>query len=69
MKIRIVNNWRTTLFGTVLLIVSVVMLLLKFISGGEFIALIPTIVGLLCAPDSMLKRDTGHENRDAGLKS
>jgi len=66
MKIRIVNNWRTTLFGLILLIVSVVMLYLKIISGGEFIALLPTIVGLLCAPDSFLRRDAGHEYRDTG---
>jgi hypothetical protein len=55
MKTRVVKNWKTSLLGLALLILSTMMLYLKVITGGEMIALLPTIVGLLCAPDSLLK--------------
>ena len=55
MKTRVVKNWRTSLLGIILLIVSIVLLSLRIITGGEMIALLPTIVGLILAPDSLLK--------------
>ena len=56
MKTRIVKNWRTTLLGIILFIVSIVLLLFKTLTGGEFIALLPTILGLLFMPDSIFKK-------------
>jgi len=56
MKNRVLCNWRTSLLGIILLVISVVMLYLKILSGSEFIALLPTIAGLLIAPDNILKK-------------
>ncbi|NCA77074.1 MAG: hypothetical protein EOM90_12145 [Alphaproteobacteria bacterium] len=61
MKNRIVKNWRTTLLGLVLLFVAIVLLYLRTLTGGEFIALLPTILGLLFMPDSVFGRRS--ENR------
>ena len=55
MKTRIVKNWRTTLLGTALLIIAIVLLIFKTLTGGEFIALLPTILGLLFMPDTVFK--------------
>ena len=55
MKTRIVKNWRTTLLGTALLIIAIVLLIFKTLTGGEFIALLPTILGLLFVPDTVFK--------------
>ncbi len=55
MKTRIVKNWRTTLLGLFLLAVAIVLLYLRTLTGGEFIALLPTILGLLFMPDSVFK--------------
>jgi hypothetical protein len=55
MKTRVVKNWRTSMLGFVLLIASLTLLYLKILTGGEFIALLPTTIGLLCAPDSLFK--------------
>ena len=57
MKTRVVRNWKTSLLGLTLMIVSVTMLYMKIITGGEMIALLPTILGLLLAPDSLFRRD------------
>lgn len=54
MKTRVVRNWKTTLLGIALLITAVAMLYLDHLTGGEFIALLPTILGLLYLPDSIL---------------
>lgn len=56
MRVRLFRNWKTSLLGLVFLMVSIGALLLKVITGGEFIALLPTIIGLLCVPDSVLGR-------------
>jgi len=55
MKNRIVKNWRTTLLGLVLLAAAIVLLYLRTLTGGEFIALLPTILGLLFMPDSVFR--------------
>lgn len=55
MKTCIVKNWRTTLLGLVLLAVAISLLYLRILTGGEFIALLPTILGLLFVPDSVFK--------------
>ncbi len=57
MKTRVVRNWKTSLLGLMLMIVSITLLYMKVITGGEMIALLPTILGLLLAPDSLFKRD------------
>jgi hypothetical protein len=56
MKSRVITNWKSSLLGIVLLIIAVAMLYLKIITGGEFIALLPTMIGLLCAPDSIFRK-------------
>jgi len=56
MKTRVVTNWKSSLLGIVLLIISVVMLWLRVITGGEFIALLPTTLGLLYVPDSVFRK-------------
>ena len=55
MKTRVVRNWKTSLLGLTLMILSVTLLYMKVITGGEMIALLPTILGLLLAPDSLFK--------------
>ena len=55
MKARLFRNWKTSTLGIIFLLVSIGALLLKAITGGEFVALLPTIIGLLCMPDSILK--------------
>jgi hypothetical protein len=57
MKTRVVRNWKTSLLGLMLMIVSITLLYMKVITGGEMIALLPTILGLLLAPDSLFRRD------------
>jgi len=56
MKKRIISNWRTSLLGFILLATSVSLLYLRIMSGGEFIALLPTILGLLYLPDEVLRK-------------
>jgi Na+-transporting methylmalonyl-CoA/oxaloacetate decarboxylase beta subunit len=56
MKTRVVKNWKTSLLGIILLVVSVILVYLKILTGGEFIALLPTTIGLLCVPDSIFKK-------------
>ena len=55
MKTRIISNWRTTLIGVCLLIASLVLVFLKIITVSEFAAFLPTILGLIYVPDSVLK--------------
>jgi len=55
MKERIVNNWKTTALGIILLILAVVLLFMRIITLGEFSAFFPTILGLLYVRDTVLK--------------
>ena len=55
MKTRLFRNWRTSLLGGALLVIVILLLFLKTNTGGEFIALLPTILGLLYVPDSVFK--------------
>jgi len=55
MKTRILSNWRTSLLGLALLIITIILLFKQIITGGEFIALLPTILGLLYVQDSIFK--------------
>jgi len=57
MKTRILSNWRTSLLGLALLITTIILLFRQIITGGEFIALLPTILGLLYVQDSVFKVD------------
>ena len=54
MKLRLIQSWRTSILGIVLLIVAVVLLFLKHIGFSEFTAFLPTILGLLYVKDSSL---------------
>jgi hypothetical protein len=58
MKTRLIRNWRTTALGILLLVITSVLLFLKILTGGEFIALLPTIIALLLSPDTILKNVT-----------
>ena len=53
MKTRIFSNWRTTLIGLCLLIISLVLVFLKIISFTEFGAFLPTALGLIYVQDSV----------------
>ena|GEM_PF-350295 len=55
MKTRILRNWRTSLLGLALLIITIILLFKQTITGGEFIALLPIILGLLYVQDSVFK--------------
>lgn len=61
MKTRVIRNWKTSLLGIALLIVSVILLFLKLLTGGEFIALLPTIIGLIYLPDTILRKAKQNE--------
>ena len=53
MKTRILRNWRSSLLGLTLLITIIALLILKILTGGEFIALLPTILGLIYVQDTI----------------
>ena len=55
MKDRILNNWKTTGLGIILLILAVVLLFMRIITLGEFSAFFPTILGLIYVRDTVLK--------------
>ena len=59
MKTRIFSNWRTSLLGLFLLVVTIVLLFLKTITLGEFGAFFPTILGLLYVRDTVFKIKDG----------
>ena len=56
MKLRLIQSWRTSILGIVLLIEAIVLLFLRHIGLGEFTAFLPTILGLLYVKDSSLMR-------------
>jgi len=56
MKTRIFRNWRTSLLGGALLVAMIILLSNKIITGGEFLAILPTILGLLYVPDTIFKK-------------
>ena len=53
-KIRVINNYRTTIIGLILLIVGIGGLLLGKIEFGEFSSFIGTIIVLFYVQDSFL---------------
>lgn len=55
MKDRIINNWKTTVLGIILLILAVVLLFMKIITLGEFSSFFPTILGLIYVRDTVLR--------------
>jgi len=55
MKRRLFSNWRTSLVGGALLVAMILLLSNKIITGGEFVAILPTILGLLYVPDTIFK--------------
>ena len=55
MKDRIFNNWKTTVFGLILLVLAVVLLFMRIVTLGEFSAFFPTILGLIYVKDTVLK--------------
>ena len=56
MKTRLFRNWRTSLLGGALLLTMILLLSNKIITGGEFVAILPTILGLLYVPDNIFKK-------------
>ena len=56
MKTRLFHNWRTSLLGGALLVIMIILLSRGIITGGEFTAILPTILGLLYVPDNIFKR-------------
>jgi len=55
MKTRILSNWRTSLLGGALLVIMIILLFMRIVTGGEFTAILPTILGLLYVPDNIFK--------------
>ncbi len=55
MKTRLFRNWRTSLLGGALLAAAIILLSCRILTGSEFIALLPTILGLLYVPDTIFK--------------
>jgi len=55
MKERIFNNWRTSVLGIILLVIAVVLLFMRIITLGEFLAFFPTILGLLYVRDTVFR--------------
>jgi len=55
MKTRLFRNWRTSLVGGALLLTMIILLSNRIITGGEFLAILPTILGLLYVPDNIFK--------------
>jgi len=56
MKRRLFTNWRTSLLGGALLVAMIILLSNRIITGGEFVAILPTILGLLYVPDTIFKK-------------
>lgn len=61
MNTRIFQNWRSSLLGVALLIMSITLVCLQVISFTEFAFFFPTILGLLYVKDSIFR--TGPERR------
>ena len=55
MKSRVFINWRTSLLGAFLLLVSLVLVFYKIIAWSEFMAFLPTILGLLYVRDTIFQ--------------
>jgi len=56
MKTRLFRNWRTSLLGGALLATGIILLSTRVITGSEFIALLPTILGLLYVKDNIFEK-------------
>jgi len=52
MKTRIIQNWKSTLIGLCLLLMSGTLLWLKEITFTEFTAFLPTVLGLMYVKDA-----------------
>ena len=57
MKTRIFQNWRTSLLGGALLVIMIILLFMRIVTGGEFTAILPTIMGLLYVPDTIFRSE------------
>ncbi|MCK9220661.1 MAG: hypothetical protein M0P47_11510 [Bacteroidales bacterium] len=55
MKTRIIKNWRNSLLGLALLVMSSALLCLRAITFTEYAIFFPTILGLLYVQDSVFK--------------
>ncbi len=57
MKTRLFHNWRTSLLGGALLVIMIILLFMRIVTGGEFTAILPTIMGLLYVPDTIFRSE------------
>ena len=55
MRNRIFTNWRTSLLGALFLIISLSLVFNKIIAWSEFMAFLPTILGLLYVKDTIFQ--------------
>ena len=55
MKTRLFTNWRTSLLGALFLVISLSLVFNKIIAWSEFMAFLPTILGLLYVRDTIFK--------------
>jgi len=57
MRTRLLRNWRSSLLGGALLITIIILLITHLITGTEFIAILPTIIGLFYLPDPPIRHN------------
>lgn len=58
MKTRIINNWKSTVTGVLLLAAAGVLLWFGKITMSEFAAFVPTCVGFIWVKDSVFNAGT-----------
>ncbi len=61
MKDRVINNWKTSALGIILLIAALVLLFMKTITLSEFSGFFPTILGLIYVRDTIFRINQVHE--------
>ena len=66
MKTRIFSNWRTSLLGAFLLLISLSLVFNKIIAWSEFMAFLPTIFGLLYVKDNIFQVNPKNDSKTAG---
>ena len=57
METRIFKHWRSTVLGTVLLAAGIYLLHARIITFREFLAFLPTIMGLFYVQDTIFRID------------
>jgi len=67
MKSRLLSNWRTSLLGAFLLLISLLLVFNKIITWSEFMAFLPTIFGLLYVKDTIFQVNPNSDSKTISL--